>query len=155
MAWMMPRRMPPPRWFLAAVLCGLPLLYTPPAVAAEEDPFGGRLIPIEAVMAFRKQIDLTDAQNARVGVLFSELQKEVASIQWGMQSAYFELLDVLDQSPIDPQRATEFARGAIEGETKVKLAQLRMLIEVRNLLTNEQFTFLRARIAEGWKATGK
>lgn len=121
------------------------------AAAPPDDPFGNRLLSVELIMAFRKQIDLTPEQNKHIGELVVALQTSVASKQWEMQSAYFELIEVLDQPTIDEGRATSLAKRAIDTENEIKVEQLRLLIRLRNLLRAEQITYLRARLAEGWK----
>ena len=137
-------------WTMAATLVTC-LLATSPALAADPDPFGGRLLPIELVMAFRKQIDLTPEQNKRIGALVVELQQNVAGKQWEMQTAFTDLLEQLDQNPIDEQRALDLTKRAVDIENQIKVEQLRMLIRVRNMLTDSQVEFLRARLAAGWK----
>jgi Spy/CpxP family protein refolding chaperone len=132
---------------LLLLVCADGLAAPPPA----DDPFGNRLLPIELIMAFRKQIDLTPEQNKHIGELVVALQTSVASKQWEMQSAYFELIEVLDQPTIDETRATALAKRAIDTENEIKVEQLRLLIRLRNLLSAEQIAYLRARLAEGWK----
>jgi Spy/CpxP family protein refolding chaperone len=102
-------------------------------------------------MAFRKQIDLTPEQNKRIGALVVELQQNVAGKQWEMQTAFTDLLEQLDQNPIDEQRALDLTKHAVDIENQIKVEQLRMLIRVRNMLTDSQVEFLRARLAAGWK----
>jgi Spy/CpxP family protein refolding chaperone len=121
-----------------------------PVFGAEPDPFGGRLLPIEIVMAFRKEIDLTKAQSERIGKLVVDMQQGIAGKQWQMQSIYFDLLEALDQSTVDEQRTLELAKRAIDTENEIKIEQMRMLIRLRNMLTEQQVQFLRARLAEGW-----
>jgi Spy/CpxP family protein refolding chaperone len=135
---------------VGALLAAL-LVTSAPVASAADDPFGDRLLPVELVMAFRKQIDLTAEQNKRLGDLVVELQSAVAGKQWEMQSAYFELIDVLDQPTIDETRATALAKRAIDIENEIKVEQLRLLIRMRNLLSSEQIVYLRARLADGWK----
>lgn len=127
------------------------MLAAVPAGAAEPDPFGGRLLPIELVMAFRKQIDLTADQNRKMGALVVELQQNVAGKQWEMQSTFTDLIDALDQNPIEEQRTLDLAKHAIDVENQIKVEQLRMLIRLRNILTDTQVEFLRGRLAAGWK----
>jgi Spy/CpxP family protein refolding chaperone len=131
---------------LCAVLLGIGV----PAAAAD-DPFGDRVLPIELVMAYRKQIDLTPAQSKQLGELVVALQTAVAAKQWEMQSTYFELLEALDAPTIDEAKATALARSAIDIENDIKIEQLRLLIRLRNLLNAKQIDYLRARLAEGWK----
>jgi len=136
-----------PTWLM--LVCCMAVAF--PAAAAEPDPFGGRLLPIELVVAFRKQIDLTPEQNKRLGELVVELQQSVAGKQWEMQTTFADLLEQLDQNPIAEQRALDLARHAIDVENQIKVEQLRMLVRVRNMLTDSQVEFLRARLAAGWK----
>jgi Spy/CpxP family protein refolding chaperone len=138
------------RAYIAGLLLIL-LLAAVPAGAAEPDPFGGRLLPIELVMAFRRQIDLTAEQNKRLGAMVVELQQNVAGKQWEMQSAFADLLELLDQNPVDEPRALDLAKRAIDIENTIKVEQIRMLIRVRNMLTDAQVEFLRGRLAAGWK----
>jgi len=121
------------------------------AAAADPDPFGGRLLPVELVMAFRKQIDLTNEQNKKIGALVVELQQSVAGKQWEMQTTFTDLLERLDQNPVDEAAALDLAKHAIDVENQIKIEQMRMLIRLRNLLTDSQVAFLRARLAAGWK----
>jgi Spy/CpxP family protein refolding chaperone len=130
---------------LAATLAALPVQ------AADPDPFGGRLLPIELVMAFRKQIDLTAEQNKQIGALVVELQQSVAGKQWEMQSAFADLLEALDRNPIEEQRTLDLAKHAIDVENQIKVEQLRMLIRLRSVLTDTQVDYLRGRLAAGWK----
>ncbi len=136
-----------------AVLAAMLLAPVAGVFAADggDDPFDGRLLPVELVMAFRRQIDLTPQQNARIGELVVALQQEVATKQWRMQAAYFDLIDVLDQPVIDEERALALAGEAVSTENEIKLAQMRLLIQLRNLLQPEQVAFLRERLESGWK----
>ncbi len=137
--------------FFTAIVLALASL---PATAADANPFGDRLFPIELVMEFRKDIKLTKDQGDRIGKLVVDLQQGIAGKQWEMQSAYFDLLEVLDQSKVDEARAIELAKRAVDTENQIKLEQMRLLIRLRNLLTDAQVQFLRARLADGWTKKG-
>jgi Spy/CpxP family protein refolding chaperone len=134
-----------------AMIALLAALAALPASAAEADPFGGRLLPIELVMAFKKQIDFTADQNRKMGALVVELQQNVAGKQWEMQTTFVDLLEALDQNPIEEQRALDLAKHAIDVENQIKVEQLRMLIRLRSILTDSQVEYLRGRLAAGWK----
>jgi Spy/CpxP family protein refolding chaperone len=127
--------------------------FGPAAGAAEADPFDGRLLPLELVMAHRKEIGLTAGQNKQIGALVVDMQKAVADKQWRMQSAYFDLMAVLDEPQVDETRALELARQAVDTENEIKLEQMRLLIRVRNVLTAEQIATLRSK-ARRSKASG-
>lgn len=129
------------RGLLALLIAAMPLA----ALAQQDDPFDGRLIPLELVMAHRAEIGLTEAQNKQIGELVVEVQQAVAGRRWAMQTAYFELMEVLDEQEVDEDRAIALARKAVDTENEIKLEQMRMLIRLRNLLTPEQFATLQAR----------
>lgn len=127
---------------LLALLLALPLA----AVAEEEedDPFDGRLISPELIMANRSAIDLTRDQHKQIGELMVAVQQAVAGKTWEMQSAYFELMEVLDEAVVDEEQAIGLARQAVNAENEIKLEQMRLLIRLRNLLTPEQLEILQA-----------
>ena len=134
-------------------ICWALLLGNMPAAWADqhdEDPFQGRLLPVELVMAFRRDVNLSKAQNEKIGSMVVDMQKDVAAKQWAMQTAYFDLLEVMDAPTIDEDEAIRLVRQAIDAENDIKVNQIRMLIQLRNLLDEDQIAFLRARLDEGW-----
>ena len=135
---------------LAALVTVAPLS----ALAQEEDPFDGRLLPLELIMAHRGTIGLTAEQNTRIGELVVEVQQAVAGRRWEMQTAYFELMEVLDEPEVDEARALALAEKAVDTENEIKLEQLRLLIRLRNLLTPEQVATLRALREQAANARG-
>ena len=51
--------------------------------------------------------------------------------------------DGLDKSPVDSNRVLELVDAVLAAENKVRKMQVAMLIELRNLLTDEQMDYLR------------
>ena len=137
------------RMMFSGLLVAL-LAFTPIRAFAEEeeDPFEGRLLSVELIMAHRNEIGLTEAQNKEIGELVVAVQQAVAGKSWAMQSAYFELIEVLDAAEIDEDRAMELAKQAVDTENEIKLEQMRLLIRLRNLLTPDQVAVLQERRAE-------
>ena len=101
-------------------------------------------------MSFRSDINLSRAQNDAIGEMVVELQQSVAAKQWQMQPAYFELIEALDQPKIDEKTALDLVATAVTTENEIKLAQVRFLIRLRNLLEPEQIAYLRQKRDEGW-----
>ncbi|MEM7080733.1 MAG: hypothetical protein AAF513_19100 [Pseudomonadota bacterium] len=134
---------------LLILLLGL-TIQSIPLQAAEPDPFHGRLLPLELVMEFRRDIEMSRSQSDAVGELVVELQKSVAEKQWVMQSAYFDLIEELDEETVAEARAIELLDTALVTENQIKLEQIRFLIRLRNLLQPEQIRYLRERIDAGW-----
>ena len=145
------------KWFMSAMLavCMVVSLGVNPAWAEEEDdPFDGRLLPVELVMAFRSEIGLSSEQHQRLGQLVVDLQKAVADHQWQMQSAYFELIQALDAPSLNEDKVVALAEQAMVHENHIKVEQIRLLVRVRSLLNADQIQFLRDQLAKGWKKTG-
>ncbi len=137
------------KMMLGGLLVVLLALTPIPAFAEEEeDPFDGRLLSLELIMAHRNEIGLTKAQNKEIGELVVAVQQAVAGKSWDMQSAYFELMEVLDEEQINEDRAIALAKQAVDTENEIKLEQMRLLIRLRNLLTPDQVALLQARRAE-------
>lgn len=136
---------------LNVILCVL-LLSGAPSIRADDDPFEGKLLPMELVMEFRQQIDLTRDQQKAMGRMVVELQKAVADHQWQMQSAYFDLIDIVDAIPIDEKQAVSLMRQAMEAENNIKVEQVSFMIRLRNLLDEKQIKYLQQQVAKGWQA---
>ena len=137
------------RWLITRLLAVLLMFGAVPAFTEEADPFDGRLLPLELVMAHRKEIDLTRDQSDRIGELVVDLQKAVADKQWRMQSAFFDLVAELDEPKINEEKALKLAEQAVDTENEIKLGQMRFLIRLRNLLNEDQILILRARRSAG------
>lgn len=138
------------KYYLTTVMCMVILATAIPVTANEPDPFNEHLIPLEAVMSFRRQIDLTQEQSNAIGKLVVDVQKSVAEKQWQMQSTYFELIEQLEAAQIDEDTTLRLVRSAIDTENDIKVEQVRLLIRLRNLLNPEQLKFLKGKIADGW-----
>ena len=70
------------------------------------------------------------------------------------QTAYLELMDLLDTPEIDEEQAVALAKQAVDTENAIKLEQKRLLIRLRNLLIPEQVAALRNLRAKGAASTG-
>ena len=118
--------------------------------ADEPDPFHKRLLPVELVMSYRKEIELSQQQSDELGKLVVQMQQSVAQKQWEMQSDYFALIEALDQTRIDEEEAIALVQSAIAAENAIKVEQVRLLVRLRNLLSPQQIEFLRRQLDNGW-----
>jgi hypothetical protein len=48
----------------------------------------------------------------------------------------------LDKSPIDEAQVLEYVEAALRAENEVKKLQVAMLVQLKNLLTDEQIAYL-------------
>ena len=110
---------------------------------ANQDPFAGRLFAPNIVLENQNELGLTDSQLQQIRELVISTQTTVSEHQWDMREAYREVMTELDEATIDESVVAEKIQLVLETENKVKLAQMSMLIRLRNLLTQEQVAWLR------------
>ncbi len=115
------------------------------------DLFKGKLFPPNLVLEYRSELDLSREQFKAVRTVVVEVQAQVAEHEWDMQEAYAEVLQQLERKPIDEQLVSKHVQAVLSAENKVKLAQMGMLVRIRNLLTDEQIAFLEANWAKNRK----
>ena len=123
------------------------------AASANEtrDIFKGKLFPPNVVMENRAELDLTREQYTAIRAAVVEVQTQVAEPEWDMQEAYTGVLESLDERPLDEQQIISGVKAVLAAENKVKLAQMGMLIRIRNLLSDEQIEFLES----NWSESGQ
>ncbi len=107
------------------------------------DVFRGKLFPPKIIMQHREDLGLTKKQFTAIRGIVVEVQTGVAEHEWDMQEAYRRVLAELDETPVDVDRTLEYIRVVLLAENQVKLAQVTMLIKLRNLLTDKQIKFLK------------
>jgi Spy/CpxP family protein refolding chaperone len=132
-------------WIGALVLMSSISLSALSQQSTEQDPFNGRLFAPNIVLENQNDLELTDSQLQQIRELVISTQTTVTEHQWDMREAYREVMTELDQTTIDEAAVAERIQLVLETENKVKLAQMSMLIRLRNLLTEEQVALLRER----------
>jgi len=108
-----------------------------------KDAFKGKLFPPNIVLEHQDALGLTKEQYTAIRAAVVQVQSNIAEHEWDLREAYQEVLRELDHTPVDSNRVLELVDAALEAENKVKKLQVAMLIELRNLLTNEQMDYLR------------
>jgi hypothetical protein len=71
-----------------------------------------------------------------------EVQANVAEHEWDLREAYQKLMQELENAPIDQNKALQHVNEALLAENQVKKEQVRMLITLKNLLSEEQVAYL-------------
>ncbi len=110
---------------------------------ANPDPFNGRLFAPNIILEKQNELGLTDEQLQQIRELVISTQTTVTEHQWDMREAYRDVMADLDAATIDESVVAGKIQLVLETENKVKLAQMSMLIRLRNLLTEEQVARLR------------
>jgi Spy/CpxP family protein refolding chaperone len=112
-------------------------------IRGKGDVFKGKLFPPKIILEHQDTLGLTKNQFKAIKAAVVEVQTNVAEHEWDMREAYRRVLAELDETPIDEGKALENIRTVLQAENQVKLAQVTMLIRIRNLLTDEQIEYLR------------
>lgn len=116
------------------------LALAPPAMLAaqEEDPFDGALFAAELVMGHQEAIGLSADQRSAIVAALQRTQSTVVPWQLSLSAAAERLLAEVRQPEVDIESALLEAEEALRLETEVKLAHVRLLIEIKNTLTRDQ-----------------
>ena len=108
----------------------------------KNDVFKGKLFPPNIILEHKDELGLTKQQFTDVRKAVVEVQSGVAEHEWDMAEAYTAMMAELDKSPIDETSVLSHAESALRAENEVKKKQISMLVKLRNLLTEEQVSYL-------------
>lgn len=110
----------------------------------KKDVFKGKLFAPNIILEHQDELGLTKDQFTAIKAAVVEVQASVAEHEWDLREAYMKTLASLDETPIDEEQVLKNVDAALLAENQVKKLQVRMLIRLRNLLTEEQVEYLQA-----------
>jgi len=110
----------------------------------KKDVFKGKLFAPNIILEHQDELDLTKEQFTAIKTAVVEVQANIAEHEWDLREAYMQTLASLDESPIDEEKVLKSVKKALLAENQVKQLQVRMLIRLRMLLTDEQVEYLQA-----------
>jgi hypothetical protein len=116
------------------------------AAQSKADVFKGKLFPPKIILQHQDALQLSKEQFTAIKAAVVEVQANVAEYEWDLREAYVNVLAELDNEPIDESRVMDFVDKALVAENNVKKEQVIMLIRLRNLLTDEQVSYLEAQL---------
>lgn len=112
------------------------------AAPPKADIFKGKLFPPNVILEHKDELALSKQQFTEIRKAVVEVQANVAEHEWDIAEAYQSIMAELDKSPIDEQVVLEHVTAALRAENEVKKLQVGMLIQLKNLLTDEQIAYL-------------
>ncbi|MDH3614046.1 MAG: hypothetical protein OES10_12265 [Gammaproteobacteria bacterium] len=114
------------------------------AAAAEpkHDVFKGKLFAPNVILENQAELSLSKQQFTEIRKAVVEVQANVAEHEWDVREAYQNIMAELDKTPIDEQQVLEHVGAALKAENEVKKLQVVMLIQLKNLLTDDQIVYL-------------
>jgi Spy/CpxP family protein refolding chaperone len=110
----------------------------------DRDVFKGKLFAPNVILEHQDELDLSREQFTAIRAAVVEVQGAVAEHEWDLREAYQRVLSDLDESPVDQDKVMANVEKALLAENEVKKLQVNLLIELRNLLTDEQIQFLQS-----------
>jgi Spy/CpxP family protein refolding chaperone len=120
---------------------------TIPAAAQErkaDDAFARALFDPQLVLRHARDIDLTPAQRRTLLEELKRAQTDLAPLQVDMTGPSLELIELLEQPQVDEEVVRAKTIELLRIENQVKVRQIGLLVRIKNLLTRDQQTRLRA-----------
>ena len=108
----------------------------------KDDVFKGKLFAPNVILEHQAELELSKQQFTEIKKAVVDVQANVAEHEWNVREAYQNILAELDRTPIDQEQVLEHVDAALRAENEVKKLQVAMLIQLKNLLTDEQVAYL-------------
>ncbi len=115
---------------------------TTAAAGPKADEFKGKLFEPNVILENQNELGLSKQQFTDIRQAVVEVQAGVAGHEWDIAEAYQNIMAELDKSPIDQAQVLEHVDAALRAENEVKKLQVSMLIQLKNLLTEDQVEYL-------------
>jgi|GEM_PF-776680 len=115
----------------------------------------GALYPPKLVMDHQRELGIEGAQRDAILEGLQSAQSELVEIDWQLRGEKEKLAAVLSASHVDEKEASSVAEQVMRLENRIKAAHLRMLIRIKNTLTEEQQSELDRLREQSGQATGR
>jgi len=112
------------------------------AAGPKEDVFRGKLFAPNVILQHQADLNLSKQQFTEIRKAVVEVQANVAEHEWDVREAYQKIMVELDKSPVNEEQVLDYVGAALRAENEVKKLQVAMLIQLKNLLTDEQIAYL-------------
>ena len=126
---------------LAGISCSVAF-----AADAKDDVFKGKLFAPNVILENQAELSLSKQQFTEIRKAVVEVQANVAEYEWDMAQAYQNVMAELEKSPISEEQVLQHVGAVLRAENEVKKLQVAMLIQLKNLLTDEQIAYLESAV---------
>lgn len=110
--------------------------------AQSQDIFKMKTYSTDNLMERKEDIELTDAQVAKIKKLHSENAGSFSTLKWDLDDATAKLKKMLEQPKIDQAAVSRQMDEVLRLENQMKRIQLNTMVSIKNELTPEQITKL-------------
>ena len=101
------------------------------------------LYPPDLVMRHQGEIGLTDEQRKAITEAIRATQGSLVEIEWKLREIEEQVASLFRTKPIQEEAALDRVGQLLDLEKQVKTLHLRLLIRIRNALTDKQTELLR------------
>ena len=115
----------------------------PPSTTPSLRLVDDKLFEVESVMRHQHAVGISAEQKAGMMRELDAAQVEFNRLEWDLNGEKEKLASALSPERVEEQAALDAAKRVTDLEGKLKLAHLRLLVRVKNLLTEEQQATLR------------
>lgn len=109
---------------------------------ADANIFKGKIYTTTHLMEVKDDINLTDAQVAKIKKLHADNAGSFSTLKWDLDDATAKLKKMLDQPKIDQVAVTKQMDEVLRLENQMKKTQLNTMVSIKNELTPDQITKL-------------
>jgi Spy/CpxP family protein refolding chaperone len=130
-----------------ALLCLAATIAAPLHAADQPDKdewLKGRLFGPELVLKHQGKLKLTEKQRDAIGAELKRVQAQAAESDWTLMSEASGLQELIDQHPVDSKAVMTSVDRIFTAENRKKRLYVEMLVNIKNLLTDEQVAYLKS-----------
>lgn len=110
----------------------------------KDDRFEKALFDPQLVLKHARDINLTAQQRSTIMDALKKIQSELVPLQLDMAEPALEVVELLEEPTVDEGAAVAKVDQLLKIENEVKKMQMVLLIRIKNVLTKEQQSRLRA-----------
>lgn len=90
------------------------------------------------------KLKLTQKQRDAIGAELKRVQAQAAESDWTLMSEASRLQELIDQHPVDSKAVMTSVDRIFTAENRKKRLYVEMLVNIKNLLTDEQVAYLKS-----------
>lgn len=100
--------------------------------------FQTELFSVEAILKYRSELELSEDQVRTIKKIYNDNITEFNAIKWDLDAAEVDLNKLIAKSKIDEKAALGKMSEITNLEQKLKIQRLKMLVKIKNKLTEKQ-----------------
>ena len=108
------------------------------------DPLSAHMIPPELIMQNQQAIGLSAEQRSSIINEISQAQVSFNELNWELRDQMELFTRILSDTKIDEERGLDQLANVLAIESKIKRAQITLMIRIKNYLSKEQQEKLKA-----------